>query len=359
MEPQFRTRNRSANLLEDKNQVKSGFGKRKQDDDTDSRRKRNTRTLATWIHRVTSWEVVCALCMSCWCCALFCVVTGKYTDNSDFVCVCRHPVVRLVTMSSNVLDTLMRFERMMWTRKWMSRLWSFTVFSRRLWWQIPVCLRCCVCIWSLHLQVEIVVDITGNVMETRRRTQYHPCLQIPWDLIVIALPDCVVEHVFVRFERYFHPSETRVNRVTTRVWFQDTFRVLSWLQRSWTHQVFLFCTIQNLQIYSVSHEKGDSNHVCRLFWMGENWVCDGGEYTKLTWPNFTVKSTQSWPGQKYHPCLQIPWDLVIITLDDCVSFTHVGLWNMYLSGLRDTSIPVKQGWTELSPECGFKIPSEF
>ena len=93
--------------------------------------------------------------------------------------------------------------------------------------------------------------------------------------------------------------------------------------------------------------------------MGENRVCDGGEYTKLTWSNFMVESTQSWPGQKYHPCLQILWDLVIITIADCVSFTHVCLWNMCLSGLRGTSIPVKEGWTELSPESGFKIPSEF
>jgi hypothetical protein len=61
---------------------------------------------------------------------------------------------------------------------------------------------------------------------------------------------------------------------------------------------------------------------------------------------------------QYHPCLQIPWDLVIIVLADCVSFTHVGLWNMCLSGLRGTSIPVKQGWTELSPERGFKMTSE-
>ena len=28
---------------------------------------------------------------------------------------------------------------------------------------------------------------------------------------------------FVRIKRCFHPSEARVNRVDTRVWFQDTF----------------------------------------------------------------------------------------------------------------------------------------
>jgi hypothetical protein len=58
---------------------------------------------------------------------------------------------------------------------------------------------------------------------------------------------------------------------------------------------------------------------------------------------------------QYRPSLQIPWDLVIITLADCVSFTRVGLWNMCLSGFRGTSIPVKQGLRELSPECGFKM----
>jgi len=100
--------------------------------------------------------------------------------------------------SSNVLGRRMRFERMTWTRKWMSRLWSFTVFSRRLRWQIPsflgnhmACLWCCACMWSLHLQVETAVDITRNAMGTHRRTQYRPSLQIPWDLVIIALADCV------------------------------------------------------------------------------------------------------------------------------------------------------------------------
>ena len=43
-----------------------------------------------------------------------------------------------------------------------------------------------VSVWSLNLQVETAVDITCNAMETRRRVQYHPSLQIPWDLVIIA-----------------------------------------------------------------------------------------------------------------------------------------------------------------------------
>ncbi len=39
--------------------------------------------------------------------------------------------------------------------------------------------------------------------------------------------------------------------------------------------------LHNLQIHK---------YVFRLFWMEENWVCDGGEYTKLTWPNFYTTS---------------------------------------------------------------------
>jgi hypothetical protein len=75
-----------------------------------------------------------------------------------------------------------------------------------------------------------------------------------------------VEHVFVRFKRYFHPSETRVNRVVTRVWCQDVFRFLRCLQRSWNHYVFLLYNIQNLQIHNMCKEKGipitgDSNHM--------------------------------------------------------------------------------------------------
>ena len=62
---------------------------------------------------------------------------------------------------------------------------------------------------------------------------------------------------------------------------------------------------------------------------------------------------------QYRPSLQIPLDLVIIALSDCVSFTHVGLWNMCLSGFRGTSIPVKQCLRELSPERGFKMTLEF
>ncbi len=76
----------------------SGFGKQKQDDDTGSRRKRKAWKLTTWTHRVTAWAVVCALSMSCWCCALLYVVSGKFTDNSGFVCLCRRPVVRLGAM---------------------------------------------------------------------------------------------------------------------------------------------------------------------------------------------------------------------------------------------------------------------
>jgi hypothetical protein len=72
-----------------------------------------------------------------------------------------------------------------------------------------------------------------------------------------------------------------------------------------------FCSaVYNLQIHK---------YVWWLFWMGENRVCDGGENTNLTRPNFyktskfinmysgcfewertgsvTVESTQSWPGQ--------------------------------------------------------------
>jgi hypothetical protein len=200
------------------------------------------------------------------------------------MCVCRRttPQWRCVCIddqlwdsewwSCNVLDRSMCFERMIWTRKWMSCLWSFTVFSRRLRWQIPsflgnhmVCLWCCACMWSLHL---LKLLSTLRVMLWELSDEYS------------------ITHVY-RFQ-YFHPSETRVKRVATRSWFQDVFRILRYLQRSWTHQVFLFCNIQNLQIHK---------YVCRLFWMGENRVCDSGEYTKLTWPNFMVESTQSWPGQ--------------------------------------------------------------
>jgi hypothetical protein len=74
--------------------------------------------------------------------------------------------------------------------------------------------------------------------------------------------------------------------------------------------------LRNLQIFT----KPPKSYIWfRLFWMEENRVCDGGEYTKLTWPNFyttskfmnmysgcfewnrtgsvTVECTQSWPGQ--------------------------------------------------------------
>jgi len=151
--------------------------------------------------------------------------------------------------SCNVFVRRIRFERMKWTRKWMSRLWLLTVFSRPLRWQryvcLPsflgnhmVCLRCYACMWSLHSQVETAVVITRNAMGTRRRTQYHPCLQIPWDLVIIAQAHTVssceneacwlcffyscgfVEHVSVRCKRL--PSEwNKVNRVASRAWFQD------------------------------------------------------------------------------------------------------------------------------------------
>jgi hypothetical protein len=53
--------------------------------------------------------------------------------------------------------------------------------------------------WSLYLQVETAVDITRNAMGTRRRTQYRPSLQIPWDLVIIALADCVTLEIYDAF----------------------------------------------------------------------------------------------------------------------------------------------------------------
>jgi len=47
------------------------------------------------------------------------------------------------------------------------------------------------------------------------------------------------------------------------------------------HKVDLAKFLHNLQIHK---------YVFRLFWMEENRVCDGGEYTKLNWPNFYTTS---------------------------------------------------------------------
>ena len=123
-----------------------------------------------------------------------------------------------------------------------------------------------------------------------------------------------VEHVFVRFKRYFHPSETRVNRVVTRAWFQDSFRVLRCFQRSWTHQVFLFCNIQNLQIHKMCHMK---KGIPIMYVVGFEWERTG---------SVTVESTQSWP-------VQILWWRVH-KVDLTKSITHVYRFHGNSSSLR-------------------------
>ena len=66
--------------------------------------------------------------------------------------------------------------------------------------------------------------------------------------------------MFVRFKRCFHPNETRVNRVDTRVRFQDVFGEVP---RGVVPNVSRF------QVFFVvetrKYKKGDSNDVCRLF----------------------------------------------------------------------------------------------
>jgi hypothetical protein len=54
-------------------------------------------------------------------------------------------------------------------------------------------------------------------------------------------------YMFVRFKRYFHPGEGRVNRVTTRVWFQDVLTEFRGVGPHACFKYFLLCRHVNMR----------------------------------------------------------------------------------------------------------------
>jgi hypothetical protein len=62
--------------------------------------------------------------------------------------------------------------------------------------------------------------------------------------------------------------------------------------------------LRNLQIFT----KPPKSYIWfRLFWMEENRICDGGEYAKLTWPNFTRRSKKTYSNDVYMLHRELFW----------------------------------------------------